>query len=218
MKTLFAAKSYIPLNIIRDWLLCTILLLLPVSAAWSNVWSKDISFDYIQADFISKAINLGESPSEVDGTGIGFSLSLSILPAIAMRLAVESTTLEAFQNISVDTIKTTELGVTAHTSLNITSAVYATVSVLKAEITASNGGEEISDKSMGFSIDLGVRHKLSDLMELELSASHVNAFSVTVNSFALDGRFYIRKNLSIGLGFKSSGDVDSLLLNARMDI
>ncbi len=194
--------------------LCLVILLLPAS----NVWSNEISFDYVQTDFISKSFNPSDSLSEVNGTGLGFALSLSVTPGVAVRLAVESTTLEMFQGLLVDTVKTTVLGFTAHTSIVGSGDIYATASALKAEITKQEGGVEISDSAMGFSIILGARYKLSDLMEVELSASHVNAFNQTVDSFAIDARYYFHPRLSVGFGFRSSDDVDSLLLSGRMDI
>jgi len=199
-------------SIYRGFLALTILLPVP------EVMSEDISFDYVQADYISDTVDPGGSIDDVKGDGIGFSLSLSFAPAFAMTLAVAATTFETFQGMSVDTSKTTTLGVTAHTSIAQGTDIFANFSAVKTEITVTDGIDSTTDSDFGGVIHIGLRHLITDRFEVELGASHMNVFDYGVNLYAIDARFYIRKRLSVGMGYATSDDLDSLLLNVRMDI
>jgi len=189
-------------------------ILLPVS----NVMSEGISFDYAQANYISDTVDLDGSISDAEGDGIGFSLSLGFAPAFAATLSVDATTFRTFQGMSVDTSKTTTLGVTAHTSVVTGTDVFANFSAVKAEITATDGIDSISDSAFGGIINIGIRHLVTDTFEVEAGASHTNVFDYGVNSYAFDVRFYFRERLSVGVGYAASEDMDSLLLRVRMDI
>ena len=194
--------------------LLSIVILIPVS----DVMSEAISFDYVQATYISATIDPGSSIDDVEGDGIGFSLSLSFAPAFAMKLEVVATTFDTYQSMGVDTVKMSALGVTAHTSVASETEVFSTVSAVKAEITANNGGVPTSDSDFGGRVILGVRHLATDRLEVEMAASHINVFGHTVNSYMVGARVFIRKRASVGFGYSASDDVDSLLLDFRMNI
>ncbi len=194
--------------------LLAIVILMPVS----DVMSEEISFDYVQAVYISDTINPGGSIDDVEGDGIGFTLSLSFAPAFAMKLEVAANTFDTYQGMGVDTAKMSALGVTAHTSVASETEVFSTVSAVKAEITANNGGVSTSDRDFGGSIILGVRHLATDGLEVEVAASHMNIFGHTVNSYMLGARFFILEKASVGFGYSAGDDVDSLLLDFRMNI
>jgi len=191
-----------------------VVIFLPVSKAMS----EDISFDYVQADYISDTVDPGGSIDDVEGDGIGFSFSLSFAPVFAMTLAVAAKTFKTFQGMGVDTSKTTALGVTAHTSVAPGTEIFANFSAVKAEITATDGIDSISDSDFGGIFSIGLRYLATDALEVELGASHLNVFGYGVNSYTVDARYYIRKKVSVGVGYAASDDVDSLLINARMDI
>lgn len=188
--------------------------LMPVS----NVMSEGASFDYVQIDYISSTIDLDASIDEVEGDGIGLALSLSFNPAFAMRLAVAATTFDTFQGVGVDTAKITDLGVTAHTSVASGTDLYTNLSIVKAEITATDGVDSTSNNDFGGKIRIGVRQRVIDVLEIDLYASHVKVFGNAVNTFAIDSRFYLRKRVSLGLGYVASDDVYSLLLSVRVDV
>lgn len=194
--------------------LLAIVILMPVS----DVMSEAISFDYVQAVYISDTIDPDGSIDDVEGDGIGFALSLSFEPAFAMRLAVSSTTFETFQGAGVDTAKTTALGVTAHTPVASGTEIFGNLSVVKAVVTVNDGAVSSGGTDFGGSIILGVRHLATDRLEVEMAASHINVFGHTVNSYMVGARVFIRKKASVGFGYSASDDVDSLLLNFRMNI
>ena len=194
--------------------LLAVVILMPVS----DVMSEAISFDYVQAVYISDTIDPGGSIDDVEGDGIGFALSLSFEPAFAMRLAVSSITFDTFQGAGVDTVKTTALGVTAHTPVASGTEIFGNLSVVKAVVTVNDGAVSSGGTDFGGSIILGVRHLATDWLEVEMAASHINVFDHTVNSYMVGARLFIRKKASVGFGYSASDDVDSLLLDFRMNI
>ncbi|VAW50121.1 hypothetical protein MNBD_GAMMA06-1843 [hydrothermal vent metagenome] len=183
-----------------------------------NIMAEDISFDYVQASYFSDTIALDGDVSEMDGTGIGFLLSLGFSSAFAMTLAVDSTTFSSFQDISVDTSKRTALGITAHTSVVSKTDIFANLSVIKAEITATDGVDSRSESDFGGVIKMGVRHLVTDDFELELNTSYMSVFSATVNSYAVDTRFYLRKRWSLGVGYFVNDDQETISLNLRVSL
>ena len=184
----------------------------------SNVMSEAASFDYLEITYISSTIDPSASIDEVEGDGIGLALSLSFHPSFAMRLAVAATTFDTFQGIGVDTSKITDLGVTAHTSVASGTDLYGNLSIVKAEITATDGGVSTSDNDFGGKIRIGVRQRVLGALELDLYASHAKVFGNTVNTYAIDSRFYLRKRVSVGFGYLASDDLHSLLFSVRMDV
>lgn len=184
----------------------------------SNAISQDISFDYVQATYTFATVDVGASVDEIDGNGIGLSLSLSFNPAFALTLAVLDTTFETFQGIDTDTIKATTLGVTAHIPTASGSELFANLSALKAEITATDDSGTTGEKDYGYTASIGVRHFVTDIFELEIGVSHAYIFDHADNSFKADGRLYIRKRISLGIGYIAGDNVDSFSLNLRLDV
>ena len=191
-----------------------ITMLLPVS----NAMSEDFSFDYVQANFTFTTVNLGASIDKVEGNGFGFSLSLGINQHLAFTLAVLSTTFRSFQAMDVDNSKATTLGVTAHTSIASATDILVNLSAVKAEIEVNDGINSMSDSDIGNVFSIGLRHLVADGFELELGASNQNVFDNEAFSYNLDARLYFRKQFSFAMGFISSDNADSFLLNIRMDI
>ena len=194
--------------------LCRFFIVAVALLSASNAMSQDISFDYVQATYTFATVDLGASVDEIEGNGIGLSLSLSFNPAFALTLAVLDTTFETFQGQNVDTSKATTLGVTAHIPTASGSELFANLSALKAEVTATDE----SDSDYGYAASIGVRHLVTDTFELELGISNAYVFDHADNSFKVDGRLYIRKRLTLGIGYITGDSMDSFSLNLRLDV
>ncbi|NOQ89903.1 MAG: outer membrane beta-barrel protein [Gammaproteobacteria bacterium] len=184
----------------------------------SNAMSQDISFDYVQVTYTFATVDLGASVDEIEGNGIGLSLSLSFNPAFALTLSVLDTTFEAFQGLNADTSKATTLGVTSHIPTASGSELFANLSALKAEITVTDDSGATGDNDYGYTASIGVRHFVTDTVELEFGVSHAYVFDHADNSFKADARLYIRKRLSLGIGYIAGDNVDSFSLNLRLDV
>ncbi len=196
-------------------ILLTALILMPAS----NAYSKEISFDYLQTVFTSGTIDPGGSLNEIDGNGFGFSLSLSINTHLAFSLLVITTNFETFQGMNnLDTSTITGVGVTAHKTIAPATELFANLSAVMAEITASDATGSVSDDDLGAVFSIGLRHLITDRIELELTASDTYVFDNNAISYGMEARYYFRQALSVGFGYITSENTDSLLLNARLDI
>ncbi len=184
----------------------------------SNAISQDISFDYVQATYTFATVDLGASTDEIEGNGIGLSLSLGFTPVFALTLAVLDTTFETYQGIDVDAAKATTLGVTAHTSTASGSELFANFSGLKAEVAATDDIGTTNDNDYGYAASIGVRKLVTDTLELEMGISNVYVFDNADTSFKADARYYIRKKVSLGMGYITGDSVDSFSLNLRLDV
>jgi hypothetical protein len=192
-----------------------IMVILLVSA--SNVMSEGISYDYVQGSYVSTSMDSGTTEGDVDGNGYGFLASLSITPNYAFTVVLVATAFDTFQSVDTDT---TDLafGVTAHTSVSTGTDIFGNFSVLVAKVETTDGINPISDDDTGYVISIGLRHLVTDALELEAGASREDVFEDTSNSFGVTARFYVSETFSLGVGYATGDDVDSLLLNARLNM
>jgi hypothetical protein len=184
----------------------------------SNVISDEISFDYVQGTYTFATVDLGASTDEIEGNGIGLSLSLSFHQNFSITLAVLDTTFDTYQGVDTDTIKISTLGVTAHMPTGSGSELFANLSALKAQVQATDDAGEKGGSDYGYTASTGVRHFVSDKVELEIGVSHTYVFDHADNSLKADARLYIRKRVSLGIGYITGDNVDSFSLNLRLDV
>lgn len=189
-----------------------IVLLLTPSA---NTWSADISFDFVDFNFTSSTINLSASPEKIEGNGFGFALSLGFNPHYALTLSVDATTFDNFQHKPVESIKTTTLGIVAHTQLTNHTAVYGDASALVAETTTNKNATESGQSGMGYKIKAGVRQMVGTSIELEFTASHFYALDYPANNLYAAIRYYTNKHLAIGFAYRAGSNQDTIAAHAR---
>lgn len=212
-----------PNSFIHRTFLTVLIMLAPVSNAFSEdvspeVIESDISFDYVQATFALTTVNPGDSVSEADGTGFGFSLSLEINKYSAFTLSVISTTFDTFQGIEVESAKLTTYGFTAHTLIAPSTEVYANLSLAIANASVPEDSTASGGEDYGGVLGVGLRYLVTDKIELEIAGSNTEVFDTSVFSYNLETRIYFRKVYSLGVGYVSSDNADSFQFHIRMDI
>ena len=180
--------------------------------------SEEVNYDYLEANIVTTTVDPGNSIEDIEGNGFGFSLSLAINSHLALSLSVISTTFKTFQGIVVDDSKKTDLGVTAHTTIAPATDVFATLLATKAEVNVPEGSTSEDDTDYGTVFGVGLRHRGRNGLELELGGSNTEVFDTSTFSYNISARLYFRKVFSAGIGYISSDNADSFLLNARMDI
>lgn len=210
-------------SFIHRTFLAVLVMLVPVSNAVSEADSSgginsDISFDYVQATFALTTVDPGDSVTEADGTGFGFSLSLGINKYSAFILSVISTTFDTFQGIEVESSKLTTYGFTAHTLIAPSTEVYANLSLAIANATVPESSSATGGEDYGGVFGVGLRYLVTDKIELELGGSNIEVFDTSVFSYNLETRIYFRKVYSLGVGYVSSENADSFQFHIRMDI
>ncbi|MBT8119577.1 MAG: hypothetical protein KJN89_07665 [Gammaproteobacteria bacterium] len=203
------------LNSVSSRIIVSLLvLLIPVSKAWS----VEVNYSYLEMNIVTTTVDLGSSTEDIEGNGFGFSLSLDINSHLAFSLSVISTTFRTFQGIEVDTSKKTDLGLIAHTTLAPATDIFANLSATKAEVDVADGSAADDDSDYGTVFGVGLRHKGRNGLELELAGYNTEVFDSTTFSYNLSARLFFKKVFSAGIGYISSDNADSFLLNARMDI
>ena len=181
----------------------------------STAIAKEISYDFIEGTYSS--ITDSSLPGiDVNGNGFGVSGSFSVSPNIAINAGYGSTSYDRVLGIDIDSTSLT-FGVTAHTSVAPGTDVIGNFSVLNGEVKGSNGFTTISLDDTGNIIGVGLRHMVSDALELQIGASRTDIFDDTANTFGLGARFHANDKFSVGVGYSTGDDVDALLLNARID-
>ena len=185
-------------------------LALPASAI-----SREISYDYVQGTYSSLTdSSLG---IDIDANGFFVSGSVSISPNIALKALYGTTSFDRVAGLDIDTTEF-DFGITAHTLVTPETDISATFSVVNADTEISDGFTTLSDDDTGNAISIGVRHMASDIAELNLGFSRVDIFDDTGSSFGFGVRFYANDKFSVAIGYSTGDDVDTILLNARIDI
>ena len=188
-----------------------------ILTASSGAISKEISYNFIQGTYISTSVDSGTTSGDVDGDGLFIDGSFGIAPHIALTAGYGGRSFDTFLGIDVDTTSLT-FGVTAHTSVANGTSIFGNFSVLKAEIEVSDGFTTVDDDDTGNIITVGLRHMATEAVELDLDFSRTDVFDDTDNTIGFRARFYVNQQFSLGIGYETSSDIDTLLLNARFDI
>jgi len=188
-----------------------------ILAISTNAFSQEFSYDFIQGTYSSSSVDIGSGYGDIDASGFGASGSFSITPNIALTGSFGTTNFDTFLGVDIDATEFT-FGITAHTAIAPKTDIYGGFSVLMADMEASDGVITVSDDDTGNVISAGLRHMVSDNVELNAGFSLVDVFEDTSNSFGLGARFYSEENVSFGIGYTTGDDVDTILLNARIDI
>ena len=195
---------------ILRYFLATIILIVPGRAI-----SQEFNYDFVQGTYASSTIDTGLG--DVDANGFGFSGSFSISQNLAFTVGFGTSSVDRFLGLDVDTSSTT-FGVTAHSSSGSKTDIFGGFTVLMGEVEVSDGFTTISDDDTGNIIDFGLRHMVSDTLELIAVFSRTDIFDDTSNATGFGLRFYSDEKLSLGVGYTIGDDVDTLLLNVRVAI
>ena len=192
------------------------LLAVAMVAFSSAALSKEISYDFIQGTYSSISITDSSLP-DIDGNGFSVSGSFSVSPNLAINAGYEAASFDRVLGIDMDATALT-FGITAHTAVAPGTDVFGSFSVLNADVEASDGFTTISDDDIGNIIGIGLRHMLSEAVELAIGVSRTDVFDDTSNTFGFGARFYANDTFSVGVGYSTGDDTDTILLNARVDI
>lgn len=182
-----------------------------------HVVAKEISYDYIQGTYVSTTIDGGELLASIEGRGFAMSGSISISQNVAFIAGFRATEFDRFFGIEFDTTELT-LGLSSHKSIAPKTDVFFTLAMFVADVEISNEFDTYSEDDTGNVIRLGFRHLVTNEIELNMSLSRVDVFDDKSNSFELGVVFLSNDDLSFGVGYETGDDVDTLLLNIRIDI
>ena len=174
---------------------CLVLLLLAVSSPAL----ADISYNYI--DLGAQWVEIDDVAGiDVDGDGFGIGGSFEIGEDWFVQLAYGQADFDF--DIELDQWA---LGFGYHRAMTENNDVFATLSYVSAEVSASGLGSADDD---GFGIAVGVRSMLSDSFELTGALAYVDLDDGgDSTSLGLEGLYSFNDVFALGLGFEFDDDV-----------
>ena len=182
------------------------LLMAVILVASSNAISREISYDYIQGTYSS--VTDSSFPNDIDGDRFGVSGSMGVTQSLALTAGFNATSFDH----DIDTSQFV-LGVTLHAPIEVGTDVVGNLSALKAEIEGTN----FDDSDTGVIVGIGLRHLVANSVELDAGISFTDIFDDDFTTFGFGARFYANDEISFGIGYAAEDDVDTILLNARLD-
>ena len=182
----------------------------------SNAISREISYDFIQGTY-SSVTDSSLPNGDIDGDGLGVSGSLGITQNLALTAGFNATSFDSYQGIDIDTSEFV-LGVTLHAPIAVGTDVVANFSALKAKVEVTGGAQPFDDNDTGIVAGIGLRHLVTNSIEVDVGFSYTDVFDDSFTTFGLGARLYANEQISFGIGYATGDDVDALLLNARFDI
>lgn len=181
----------------------------------SNAISAGLSYNYVEATYGSITVDTGLS-DDLEGTAIGVSGSFEVSPNIAVAAGYSQASYDRFFGIDFDS-SAFVFGITAHTLVSPKTDINAGISMMSADVEASDGFTTVSDDDTGTVISIGLRHLISSSVELEAGFDQVDIFDDISNTVGFGARFYTSEQFSLAVGYTTGDDVDTYLLNARFD-
>lgn len=167
----------------------------------------DISYNYV--DLSVQRIELDVPGADVDGDGIAIGGSFEI----AEDWFVQAGYGTADFDFGVD-LDQFALGLGYRSAISQTSDVFATVSYLRADVSASGFGSADDD---GFGISVGVRAMLTDVLELNGSIGYVDLDQGgDGTSISAGGLYSFTDTFALGLGIGFDEDVTSYGIVGRI--
>lgn len=98
------------------------------------------------------------------------------------------------------------LGVGYHSDISDTTDVIGEIGLFNSNAKAKIGNLSINSDNSGYTLSVGVRHKLQENIELQARFDHRNSNDITDNGITLGGRYTFKPNWSAGLDFNTGAN------------
>ena len=196
---------------IREYILMVV-----VSALSFSSYAKEISYDFIEVSYGTGSVDTDTSAGDVDFDGFTIGGSVSIVPHLALIASYSSVETDPLFGV---TAEATDLsfGVLGYTNVAPNTSIFGSFEVVTADAEATDGVTTIEDDDTGNQITGGIRHMVSDVVELAAAVTRVDVFDDTETGIGAGIRFYATNSFSLGVGYSTSSDTDTLSFNARVD-
>lgn len=190
---------------------CLAVLMLALS---TTAFSREIGYDFVQGTYSSITVSSGGS--DLDGDGFTLSGAFSVSPNIAFSGSYTDTSYDTIQGFDFSSNEF-QLGVIAHVAVAPNTDLFGSFSVIEVEQDLSSSTLNFSDDDTGNVISAGVRHMATDSIEVNAGISRIDVFDDTETSYGVGSRAYTGEAFSLGIGYRTSDDVDSFQFSARVD-
>lgn len=182
----------------------SILLVLGVSAVQAS------EFNYTFADVAYREVSIDAGIDDIDGDGYSLSGSYGVTDNLAITVSYT----DLSYDFSIDS-KEFSLGVDFHTPIGESTDLVLGLDYLDAEVSVSFFGFNVTEDDTGNAISAGIRHKLSDIIEIEGGISRADIFDDTETSYGIGLLVGVSENIAIGVGYGKADDVDSITVGVR---
>jgi len=167
-------------------------------------------FNYTYFDAAYGEVTIDDDFADIDGDGYSLSGSVAISDSIAIRAG--------YTDMSYDYAIDSEeilVGLEFHTPIGESTDLLLGLSVIRAEVSVDILGINVSEDDTGNVISAGIRHKLSETVEINGGISRVDVFDDSDTQFFAGLLFDVTENVSIGLGIGRADDADSFSIGIR---
>jgi hypothetical protein len=183
-----------------------------VAACSSFAEDSDLSYTYVGV-----AYQTGEIVDEdFAGFGIGGSAAINDSIFVLGQYSSLISDDEFDVGFGAGDIEVTQFnfGIGFHTPMANNVDFVASLSYVDAEIEYLG----VTVDGNGYLLSLGVRGKPTDVLELSAAINYADIEDEGEAGYGVSARFFAAPKISIGLGYGSADDVDTISLDLRFDI
>ena len=171
---------------------------------------------------VGLSLNLSELDTQ-DLEGFGISGSKLITNRVFVIGSYDSvgTSVEAFSGntiVSADVdLNTLSAGVGYRHPVAPTTDLFGVLSYENIEAEASLGSLSDSDDNNGYGVTIGVKAAVTSAIELTASVGMVEIEDESENRTKVSGKYQFNNKFSVGAGYESFSDLDTVSLSANMN-
>ncbi len=175
----------------------------------SNTYANNFNYNYAQIDY--SFINDSDIDQGIRVSGsYDVTYNINVLGSYFVSTSSDSSVAD-----DVD-VNLYTLGVGYHYDFANGTDLLGEIGLFNSHTDVKKGGIKINDDNSGYTLSLGVRHRLQDKVELLGRFDHRNSSDLTDNVFTIGSRYYFKPNLSAGLDFNTGADDGSEAISASL--
>jgi hypothetical protein len=169
--------------------------------------ARDLSYSYIE---------IGAASTETEVLGIeieGDAKSVFASAEIGDKAYIHA----AYGNTEFDFDIETNLfsaGLGLHTDISEGTDIFVEVSFVSSEVEQPSFG---SEDDTGTGVDIGIRHLVSDSLELNAGFAQVSIFDESETAFGVGARLYANESISVGIEYATADDTDGVGFSLRAE-
>lgn len=184
-----------------------ILLLSIVFQAQAQAQVQTLNYSFVELGYNDTSIDV--NGTDIDGDGFYGEASFEVSNSVFIGAGIGKLSYDF--GIDQDVF---ELGIGAHTPLSRQTDLYGTVSYLDAEVSQALLG---STDDTGYALAVGIRHLLTDALEIAGAINYVDIFNDDSTGLNLEARYYFTELVSSGLEYSTTDNADGLSLSIRIN-
>ncbi len=169
--------------------------------------ASNFSYDYVEAARIKSETDV--SGIELDGEGNGILISHSIASNLAVSLIYQEEEFDFdFEGEALT------IGFDFHASISEWSDIVLSIAAIEVEISQPLLG---SEDDTGNIVQLGLKNKVNESVEIDVFVSRTDTFDETVTSYGLGLNLGSSEGIQLILGYGTSDDTDVVAASVRFN-